>query len=99
MILASGPVWAQADAGGEINDGAFPPGFDCSKLETPKIRVECQTLQAHRAPERDAVPPGTPAIPMPGESNSMSGPYIGPDQDLGPNRDSQDILHGRRTSH
>jgi hypothetical protein len=99
MLLASGTALAQADAGGQINDGAFPPGFDCSKLETPKTQLECQTFQAHRTPDRDAVPPGTPAIPMPGESNSISGPYIGPDQDLAPNRDSQDVLHGRRTSH
>jgi len=78
FLFASGAALAQATAGGQINDGTFPPGFDCSKLEAPKTRLECQTFQARRTPDNDVVPPGTPAFPMPGESNSMSGPYVGP---------------------
>lgn len=91
-LLASGVAVAQSSAGGQIDDGVFPPGFDCSKLEAPKTRLECQTFQAHRTPENDAVPPGTPAFPMPGESNSMNGPYL----DLGPSPGPEDFVHGRR---
>jgi hypothetical protein len=89
-LLASSTAFAQANAGGQINDGAFPPGFDCNTLDAPKTRLECQTFQAHRTPPNDVVPPGTPAFPMPGESNSMTGPYIG--SNPGP----QDFLPGRR---
>jgi len=89
-VIASTAALAQATAGGQINDGTFPPGFDCGKLEVPKTRLECQTFQAHRTPDNNVVPPGTPAFPMPGQSNSMSGPYIGP------NPGPQDFLHGKR---
>ena len=89
-LATAGAALAQADAGGQINDGTFPPGFDCGKLEAPKTRLECQTFQARRTPDNDVVPPGTPAIPMPGQSNSMSGPYIGPIPL------PQDSVHGRR---
>jgi hypothetical protein len=89
-LLASGTALAQANAGGQINDGAFPPGFDCSTLEAPNTRLECQTFQAHRTPKNDVVPPGTPAFPMPGVSNSTTGPY------LVPNPGPEDSVHGRR---
>jgi hypothetical protein len=36
------------------------------------------------------VPPGTPAIAMPGQSNSTTGPYIGP------NPGPQDFILGKR---
>jgi hypothetical protein len=91
-LLASAAL-AQADAGGQINDGNFPPGFDCSTLDSPKTRLECQTFQANRTPNNDVVPPGTPAISMPGQSNSMAGPYIGP------NPGPRDILRGKRPAH
>jgi len=61
VLLASGAALAQETAGAQINDGAFPPDFDCS---TPKTRLECQTFQANRTPQNDVVPPGTPAFPM-----------------------------------
>jgi len=89
-LAAAGAALAQANAGGQINDGTFPPGYDCSKLEAPQTRLECETFEAHRTPQNDAVPPGTPAFPMPGQSNSMSGPYIGP------NHGPADFLHGKR---
>lgn len=89
-LFASRAALAQATAGGQINDGAFPPGFDCSKLEAPKTQLECQTFQAHRTPDNDVIPPGTPAIPMPGQSNSMTGPYVGP------NPAPKDFTLGRR---
>lgn len=91
-LLASGTALAQAKAGGQMNDGVFPPGFDCSTLDAPNTRLECQTFQAHRTPDSDVVPPGTPAIAMPGQSNSTSGPYI----DVGPNPGPQDFLPGKR---
>jgi len=90
VLLASGAALAQETAGAQINDGAFPPGFDCSTLEVPKTRLECQTFQADRTPQNDVVPPGTPAFPMPGQSNSMTGPYIGQ------NPRPRDFLHGKR---
>jgi len=89
-VVASTAALAQAKAGAQMNDGAFPPGFDCSKLETPKTRLECQTFETNRTPPQDVVPPGTPAFPMPGRSNSMNGPYISP------NPGPQDFLHGKR---
>jgi hypothetical protein len=90
-LLAS--ATAAAQAAGQINDGNFPPGFDCSKLDSPATRLECQTFQAHRTPDNDVVPPGTPAISMPGQSNSTTGPYIGP------NPGPQDFLPGKRPAH
>jgi hypothetical protein len=92
-LLASVAAVAQADAGGQVNDGNFPPGFDCSRLDLPKTRLECQTFQARRTPDNDVVPPGTPAISMPGQSNSMTGPYIGP------NPGPQDFRLGKRRAH
>jgi len=90
ILAAAGAAFTQAHAGGQINDGGFPPGYDCSKIEAPKTRLECQTFQARRTPEEDVVPPGTPAFPMPGQPNSMSGPYVGP------NPGPQDSLRGKR---
>jgi hypothetical protein len=92
-FLASATALAQADAGGQINDGNFPPGFDCNTLESPKTRLECQTFQANRTPNNEVVPPGTPAISMPGTSNSTTGPY------LGPNPGPHDFLPGKRPAH
>lgn len=93
ILLASDAALAQANAGAQINDGAFPPGFDCSTLASPSARLECQTFQAHRTPDNNVVPPGTPAFPMPGRSNSTSGPYVGP------NPGPQDFLPGKRPAH
>jgi hypothetical protein len=92
ILLAGGAAFAQATAGGQIDDGNFPPGFDCSKLQAPKSRLECQTVQTQRSPQSrpDAVPPGTPAFPLPGQSNSLSGPYIAP------NSEPMDPHYGRR---
>ncbi|HVY98942.1 MAG TPA: hypothetical protein VHA35_05540 [Dongiaceae bacterium] len=98
-LLAGGAALAQADAGAQINDGTFPADFDCSTLDAPRARLECRTFQSHRAPNdiapNDMMPPGTPAIPMPGRSNSMDGPYLG----LGPNPGPRNFLHGRRPAH
>ena len=91
-LLASGAAFGQK-AGSQINDAPFPPGFDCGRLTSPKTQLECRTFQAHRTPDNDVVAPGTPAIPMPGQSNSMDGPYIG--DNPGP----QDFLPGKRPAH
>lgn len=62
---------AQANAGGQINDGNYPPGFDCGTLGSPKAQLECRALQTSRSPD-NTVPPGTPAFPMPGEPNGTT---------------------------
>ena len=81
---------AQSAKDGPSNDGAFPPGFDCNSLSAPKTKLECQTLQQNRTPDNDTVPPGTPAIPMPGAPNAESG-------DVGPNPGPQDFTRGKST--
>ena len=85
-VFASGTAFAQANAGGQVSDTTFPPGFDCSSLDSAKTRLACQTTEANQAPD---VAPGTPAFAMPGQSNSTSGPY------LGQNPGAQDLLPGR----
>jgi hypothetical protein len=91
-LLASSTAFGQANAGGQINDAPYPPGFDCTSLGSAQSRVECQTFQARRTTD-NAVPPGTPAISMPGQSNSTSGPY------LSATPGSQDYVLGKRPAH
>jgi hypothetical protein len=67
--LVSFPALAQSAAGNVINDGAYPSGFDCGSLGTPAAKLECQTFESNRTPN-DTIPPGTPAIPMPGDPNT-----------------------------
>lgn len=93
--LVASAALAPANAGGQIDDANFPPGFDCGQLGSPKARLECQTFQSNRTSDNNVVPPGTPAIPMPGQSNSTSGPYLY----MGPNPGQQDFPPGKRTSH
>ena len=62
---------AQSTAGNVINDGSYPPGFDCNSLGSAKAKLDCQSSESNSTPDNDAPPPGTPAITMPGEPNSM----------------------------
>src|SRR5581483_10818041 len=70
-ILLAVPAAAQSTAGNVIDDGNYPTGFDCNSLGTAKAKLDCRTVQSNRTPDDDAVPPGTPAISMPGEPNVM----------------------------
>jgi hypothetical protein len=74
MVGLSTSAFAQSTAGNVIDDGNYPPGFDCSSLSTAKAKLDCETVESNRTPDNDAVPPGTPAIEMPGEPNVMPDP-------------------------
>ena len=71
LLVVPGVAAAQSTAGNAIDDGNYPPGFDCNSLGNTKARLDCQTVESNRTPDQDSVPPGTPAISMPGQPNAM----------------------------
>jgi hypothetical protein len=96
-IIALGSIGsavAQTAKDGQMNDGTFPPGFDCNSLSAPRTKLECQTFQQNRTPDNDAAPPGTPAISMPGAPNQA------PDNATpGSNPRPQNSTHGKSNAH
>jgi hypothetical protein len=59
------------EAPAQQSEGMYGPDFDCQSLAAAKAKLECNAYQHNLL--KNPLTPGTPAIPLPGMPNTITG--------------------------